>query len=57
MSCSSAIGRARVKRRAVKVILTEKTEGQLVRYGFADAAGPGVQKLLYTHSVGYCDGM
>ena len=43
----------RVERRAVKVILTQKAEGQLVRNGFADAAGPRAQKLLYTYSVDY----
>src|SRR5262249_29464585 len=47
----------RVERRAVKVILTQKAEGQLVRNGFADAAGPRGQKLLYTHSVDYCGGV
>ena len=47
----------RVERRSVKVILTEKAESQLVRNSFANAAGTGVQKLLYTHSVDYCGGM
>jgi hypothetical protein len=39
------------------VILTQKTESQLVRNGFANAAGARAQKLLYTHSVDYCSGM
>jgi hypothetical protein len=51
------LGRPWVERRSVKVILTEKAESQFVRNSFANAAGTGVQKLLYTHSVDYCGGM
>ena len=39
------------------MILTQKAQSQLVRNGFADAAGPRAQKLLYAHSVDYCGGM
>jgi hypothetical protein len=47
----------RIERRAVKVILTEKTESQLVRNGFANAVGARAQELLYTHSVDNRGGM
>ncbi len=47
----------RVERRAVKVILAQKTESQLVRNGLPNATGTREQKLLYTHSVDYSGGM
>src|SRR5262245_7066120 len=47
----------RVERCPAKVILTQKTESQLVANGFANTAGPREQKLLYTNSVDYCGGM
>ena len=40
-----AIGRPRVERRAVKVILTKKTESQFVRNSFPDAAGARAVKV------------
>jgi hypothetical protein len=39
------------------MILTQKTESEFVRNGFATAAGTHAQKLLYAHSVDYCGGM
>ena len=51
------IRRVRVERRPVKVILTKKTESQLVANGFADTAGTREQKLLYTHRVDDCGRM
>jgi hypothetical protein len=39
------------------VILTQKTESQLVANGFANTASTRVQKLLHTDSVDYCGGM
>ena len=51
------IRRVCVKRRAVKVILTQQAESQLVANGFANAAGTGEQNLLHTDRVDYCGGM
>src|SRR4029450_13138433 len=56
-STRHTIWRARIERRAVKVILTKKAESQLVQDGFPNAASTRGQKLLYTHSVDYRDGM
>jgi hypothetical protein len=39
------------------VILTQKTESQLVANGFANTAGTREQKLLHTNSVDFCGGM
>src|SRR4029077_4752237 len=51
------IRRMRVERRPVKVILTQKTESQLVANGFANTASTREQNLLYTNSVDHCWGM
>src|SRR5262249_24562281 len=52
-----AIRRLCIKRRAVKVILTQKAESQLVANGFANALGTREQKLLHGYSVDYCGRM
>src|SRR5438874_4909642 len=56
-STRHALGRPWVERRSVKVILTKKAESQFVRNSFANAAGTGAQKLLYTHAMDHCGGM
>ena len=49
-----ATGGRRIERRAVKVVLADQAEGQLVGHRLADAMRPGRQQLLDAHRMHGC---